>query len=330
MSANRKRFVKAIFERQDKYHRYEDQLINENLYNRRKLLIGCYFTENKARFAQHPKLKHPHHRQYLKDCMQAAYGRDMILISIDTETWEAGDALLEVGIAIFDPRGQQALGYPHIKTFHLINDEALHLRNGRFVPDRRYNFMGKMSWKMPFDLIVSFVQGILDYYFDIEGWEAVIVGHSVQHDIMVLKDMGVDVPDDWAIDTQKLFALNRTKTSQTNLRVALQDTHILGGYMHNGGNDAYFALQLLLKLADPEVRKVLNLDKFENTINPKRLFEEYTPAASFRSPIPYSALACAFPEPYYARIVPNTVESDDSEDSDDSDEDESDYDNSYF
>lgn len=49
---------------------------------------------------------------------------DLILISIDTEMWEAGDALLEVGIAIFDPRGQQALGYPHIKTFHLINEET--------------------------------------------------------------------------------------------------------------------------------------------------------------------------------------------------------------
>lgn len=48
--------------------------------------------------------------------MHAAYGRDLILISIDTETWEAGDALLEVGIAIFDPREQQALGYPQITS----------------------------------------------------------------------------------------------------------------------------------------------------------------------------------------------------------------------
>lgn len=101
---------------------------------------------------------------------------------------------------------------------------------------------------------------------------------------MVLKDMGVDVPDDWAIDIQKRFALNRTKTSQTNLRVALQDTHILGGYMQNGGNDAYFAPQLLLKLADPQVRNVLDLDRFEKTFSPKRLIEEYTPARSFRPP----------------------------------------------
>lgn len=82
--------------------------------------------------------------------------------------------------------------------------------------------------------------------------------------------------------------------------------------MHNG--DVYFALQLLLKLADPEVRKVLDLDKFEKAFNPKRLFEEYTPVGSFRDPVPYSALDCAFPEPYFTRTVPGTAERDDSDD----------------
>lgn len=316
MSANRSRFHDAIVAHQNQHHRFEHEQINNTVLSQRQAKVNEYFTNNQARFSQHPKLKHKQHRKFLKDVMLTTYARDLILICIDVEYWEHGrdEDLLEVGIAIFDPRGQQTLGYPHIKTYHLINEDNLHLANGDYVPDNRDYFMGKQLWKMPLALIISFVQGVFDYYYDIKGWDAVLVGHAVHSDIRVLENLGIDVPDKWTIDTQKLFALSRTKNSQTNLRVALRETHILGGHLHNGANDAYLTLQLVLKLGDPEVRTILDLDRFESPYNPVNkgpAYHEMAHQATFSNPIPYQALLFAFPEPDFDIDRPD-YDSDDS------------------
>lgn len=279
---------------------FEFEQINSVIHAERVRVVNEYMAKNEAFHNNHPKLKHPHHREFLKDAMLAAYGRDLILISIDIETYEHGSAVLEVGLAIFDPRGQQTLGYPHILTYHLINEDCLHLSNGDYVPDNRDFFGGKQLWKIPYALIVSFIQGVLDYFSGIQGWDAVLVGHAIGGDINILENMGVKVPDLWEIDTQELFGLSRTNNSKTNLRVALKETHILSADMHNAANDAYYSLQLCLKLGDPEVRTLLSLDRFLSTNNPNSdNFDDTADQATMLDPIPYVILSLSFPQPNF-------------------------------
>ncbi|CAN3376786.1 hypothetical protein DIURU_001566 [Diutina rugosa] len=300
MSANRKRYKDAFVRHQRENNPFESEKINSVIHAERVRVINEYMAKNEAFHKSHPKLKHPQNRRYLKDVMLTAYGRDSILIGIDIETYEHGSSILEVGLAIFDPRGQQTSGYPHISTYHLINEDCLHLSNGYYVPDKRDYFGGKQSWKIPYASIVSFIQGVIDYFNGIEGWDAVLVGHAVCGDIDILKDMGVKVPQSWHIDTQRLFALSRTNNSKTNLRVALKETHILSGNMHNAANDAYYSLQLCLKLGDPEVRTLLSLDNFLSTYNPNSdNFDETAHQTTISHPIPYNILSFAFPQPNF-------------------------------
>ena len=112
--------------------------------------------------------------------------------------------------------------------------------------------------------------------------------------------MGVKVPDLWEIDTQELFGLSRTNNSKTNLRVALKETHILSADMHNAANDAYYSLQLCLKLGDPEVRTLLSLDRFLSTNNPNSdNFDDTADQATMLDPIPYVILSLSFPQPNF-------------------------------
>lgn len=304
MSANRNDVRNAILFRQRKFNPFEKEKLDTDAYQRRLKIIDDYFNKNASLHQDHPRFRTSHSRQDLWGVLEWVYGRNLVLICIDIESYERATKnslyILEVGIAIYDPRGQQHLGTPNIKTFHLVLDNNLLMKNGRYVPNHREYFMGRELWRMSRKSIVSFTQGLLDYYDGLNGWPAVLVGHGVQNDIKYLKRMGIDVPQWEKIDTQALFAYGRNKTNKTNLRTALKETLILSGYMHNGGNDAYLTLQLLFKLGDPEIRTLLKLDIFDP---PKKKapklswLSEKTPTTMFAKPEALTAVAFAFPEP---------------------------------
>lgn len=309
MSINRKNFRKRIRRHQRRHNQFEDEVVDQSWLVVRQKYIQSYFEKNAWKFKQHPKLNNPHQRDLLQFAMYKVYGRGLILICVDVETWEQSPKdethILEVGISIYDPRGQQHLSTPNVKTYHLVNSDNLKLKNGRYVPNHREYFMGATLWRMSLLLIKIFIQGLFDYYSGLKQWSSVLVGHGLQNDIKYLRHMGIEHPFVHTIDTEKLFALSRNKTDKTNLRTALKETMILSGYMHNGANDAYYTLQLLFKLADPELRTLLKLDdvKFPRNVTPKiNKLSEKTPSAEFMNPESYSAMEYALPEPL---IEPN-------------------------
>ena len=304
MSVNRKNFRKRIRRRQQQHNQFEDEVLDQSCYIVRHEYIQNYFEKNALKFKQHPKLNNPHQRDLLRHAMYKVYGRGLILICVDVETWEQAPKgethILEVGVSIYDPRGQQHLSTPNVKTYHLVNSDNLKLKNGRYVPNHREYFMWATLWRMSLLLIKIFIQGLFDYYSGLKQWSSVLVGHGLQNDIKYLRHMGIEHPFVHTIDTEKLFALSRNKTDKTNLRTALKETMILSGYMHNGANDAYYTLQLLFKLADPELRTLLKLDdvKFPRNVTPKiNKLSEKTPSAEFANPEAYTAMGFALPEP---------------------------------
>lgn len=304
MSINRKNFRKRIRRHQRQHNQFEDEEPDQFWLMVRQKYVDIYFEKNALKFKQHPKLNSPIRRDILRHAMYKVYGRDLILICVDVETWERSPKgqthILEVGVSIYDPRGQQHLSTPNVKTYHLVNSENLKLENGRYVPNHREYFMGATLWRMSLLLIKGFVQGLFDYYSGLKQWNSVLVGHGLQNDIRYLRDMGIEHPFKSTIDTETLFAFSRNKTDKTNLRTALKETMILSGYMHNGANDAYYTLQLLFKLADPELRALLELDdvKLTRNVSPKNnKLSEKTPSAVFKNPEAYTAMIYALPEP---------------------------------
>lgn len=262
----------------------------------------------------HPKLVHEPIRQQLIDAMKTVYLRLLVLFCIDVELWEMqrnGGLILELGLAIYDPRGQQRAIMPHVKTFHIIIHENAAKRNGKFVPDAKDFFMGKELIEMHQNDAVAFVQGLIDYYFHLK-WPCHLVGHALSNDIRYFNQLGLRLPDNVpTLDSQTLFALGRPKNSQTNLRMALQELSLLAGYMHNGANDAYFTMMLLFKLCDPEIRRMLRWDEWNppvNALRGKRHLEKALKREIMGPNAVDDAFRYAFPDPQFVFAKSNGEE----------------------
>lgn len=81
--------------------------------------------------------------------------------------------------------------------------------------------------------------------------DVVLVGHDIRSDISLIKNIGFHVEDGMfleIVDTQDVHQHLRMKTQQAGLRSVLNDLEIEHSFLHNGGNDAVYTLQALVRL----------------------------------------------------------------------------------
>lgn len=226
---------------------------------RPEVLVDQYFTDREDDFKKHPKLSNVDQRRNLLKYMHDIFGRRAVLFCIDVEAWERNTKIVtEIGISIFDPRGQLSSMSPDIRNYHIRPKENLNRLNGRFVPNNAQRFCGGTTHVMTMAHCVEFIQHLITKYFE-GDLPCYLVGHDLRGDVQWFTTMGVKLPEDvLKLDTQKLIGLSTS--SQTSLGNALHHLKIPHGNLHNAGNDAFYTLLLAIKLCDPWARLAFQLD----------------------------------------------------------------------
>lgn len=199
-------------------------------------------------------------RDSVGDSMDKVYLRKSILFCVDVEAWErATHMVTEIGVAIYDPRGQEMALSPHIRSYHILILENIHRTNGRYVPAHGANFNGGVSYVLNQRNAVELMNQLFEEYFE-HSIPCLLVGHSIGCDIKWLTKLGVRMPHDiQMLDTQMLYS--KTHGAKCNsLKNALLDIGQPYAYLHNAGNDSSYTLLLALKLCDPQVRKMTRFD----------------------------------------------------------------------
>ncbi|RKP26707.1 hypothetical protein SYNPS1DRAFT_27613 [Syncephalis pseudoplumigaleata] len=162
-----------------------------------------------------------------------------IFMAVDIEAWERDQRrVLEVGWSMYDARRDRYLD----QHYNVVEHRAL--RNGRYVPDLRDNFVfGKSTW-VSLKEIVKTIQADLDTEAPL-----VFIGHDVRGDIKYLESIGVTVPDTAiTLDTAKLHCAITGAEQTTSLGKMLDYLNIDHFFLHNAGNDAHYTLQAFLEL----------------------------------------------------------------------------------
>jgi len=193
--------------------------------------------------------------------MDKVFLRSAILFCVDVEAWERQiSRVTEIGVAIYDPRGQEMALSPFIKTYHILIEENKHLKNGQFVPHHANNFNGGVSYVLKKNDATLLMQRLVNEYFN-HPMPCLLVGHDVRGDIKWLKQLGVRIPDQVEVlDTQTLYSQTHGKQGNS-LKNALRDIGQPYAFLHNAGNDAYFTVLLAMRLCDPQVRRMTYFDE---------------------------------------------------------------------
>jgi hypothetical protein len=162
-----------------------------------------------------------------------------MFIAVDIEAWERDQKrVLEVGWSMYDARRDRYLDQ------HYNVSEHRALRNGRYVPDLRDNFVfGTSKWSSLKEIATA-IQADLN-----TDAPLVFIGHDVKGDIKYLQSIGVKIPDTAiTLDTAKLHCAVTGAEQITSLGKMLDYLHIDHYFLHNAGNDAHYTLQAFLEL----------------------------------------------------------------------------------
>lgn len=260
--------VLAMF---DEYERASIPIgLLEKLSIDRQQHLTSYFEDVSLSRQHHPQLQNPATFALFKETLALVNDRRNVLISLDIEAFEFDtNKITEIGISIYDPSKEAHSIVPQFTTIHILPRENLHLRNGRFVPDHKHEFLCGRSLVLSMKECTKFLESLFHHYTVTRkqaGMGSVIVGHDVRGDLRWLRSMNVNIPDDVPVaDTQMLYKC--TTGQQASLTKLLTVFKIPHSCMHNGANDAYFTLLLLFHLADPTFRKTFGLDSPEHYAN---------------------------------------------------------------
>ncbi|AGO10803.1 AaceriAFR712Cp [[Ashbya] aceris (nom. inval.)] len=236
----------------------------------------------------------------LRDIFYKLQLRNTILFSIDIEAYESNTAVItEVGISIYDPRENEDTLVPHFRTYHLCPEESLGLLNKRFVPNHKHEFLHGETMVMPLSECVEFINGLVEYYLRPptgadDGYARAIVGHGVSGDLQWLRSLLIDLPTTSGpgnshphdhvsiLDTAQLYQYFYGQKG-SSLGKSLRLHGVPHSYLHNAGNDAYYTLQLLMKMGDVQQRIRHHWDDLYAVFDTLKQWEEYD---SFRPSAP--------------------------------------------
>ncbi|GMM34537.1 hypothetical protein DASC09_018620 [Saccharomycopsis crataegensis] len=207
--------------------------------------------------------------QKLKAWLNWLHNRQTVFIAIDLEAFEHGnDIPLEVGISILDFNKQKNAIIPDFLNLHFIVKEYENKTNGRFVPNNKNRHINGASYIVPKHSIPKLLNEIFHRYGDPSATSKTydfdnpppfaIVGQSFYSDELFLSQFfGYTIPSNIpVIDIGKIWKMTFETSimKKSNLTYMLKKLNIPGLYLHNGANDSYYTLLILLKLLNPEAR----------------------------------------------------------------------------
>ncbi|CAK7202642.1 hypothetical protein SEUCBS139899_005368 [Sporothrix eucalyptigena] len=188
--------------------------------------------------------------------------KDVVFVAMDIESYEFNhSAITEIGFGILDTR--DLVGVPPglncqnwmdlIRGRHLRIREHASMVNRRHVHGSENNFNFGTSEFIPLKDILRVVKSILQPQQAFgETRKVVLVGHDIKSDISLIKNIGFHVTDDMfldIVDTQDFYQHLRMKAHQASLKFILTDLEIEHTFLHNGGNDAVYTLQAMVRIA---------------------------------------------------------------------------------
>lgn len=207
----------------------------------------------------------------LKNWIRWVHQRSTVLISIDLEVFEIQTKVpLELGVSILDFSGQKHSLFPNFTNFHFLVHEYKHCKNSKYVPNNKFRHINGPSFVVKKDTIPHILDSIFrNYGYSPDSFSKAsygpnnpppfaLVGHNFSADIGFLSrcfDYHID-PKIPVMDTFTAWKMTFEKSimRKSNLEYVMRKLNIPGVYLHNGANDAYFTLIVLLKLLDPEMR----------------------------------------------------------------------------
>ncbi|KAH7038752.1 hypothetical protein BKA57DRAFT_370782, partial [Linnemannia elongata] len=167
-------------------------------------------------------------------------------ISVDIESHEHNhDRILEIGWSIWDS------GVHKFMDKHYAISDYRHLKNGKFVADRRDRFMfGETVWENLQGSIAAFQQDLEKAVRRNELGRFVLIAHDMTSDMKYLSGMGVTFPEGMIqFDTVEMNAARvGDSNTKTGLGKLLDELEIENYCLHNAGNDAHYTLELFLWL----------------------------------------------------------------------------------
>ncbi|KAG0249616.1 hypothetical protein BG011_009094 [Mortierella polycephala] len=184
---------------------------------------------------------------------RSAAMNDMWFISVDIESFESDHSkILEIGWSIW------ALSVNKFVDKHYAISNFRHLKNGKYVADRRDRFMfGDTVWATLKESIAAF-QDTLEAAAgrNAQGLFA-LIAHDMSSDEGYLRKMGVQFPSGMIkFDTVDMNAARVGDANcKTGLGKLLDELGIDNYCLHNAGNDAHYTLELFLKLTRNNIKQ---------------------------------------------------------------------------
>jgi hypothetical protein len=191
-----------------------------------------------------------------------------VIISVDVKAYELDQShVLEIGLTQFcgpDCR-------PQIVCRHLIIEENLHLNNGQYVADNREEFLFGVSEDVTMsdaaDIVSQALRGA-------QGEEDKIVGHAMRGDISWLQSLGVDsalLNPARLYETQTHAIAASPDSRPRSLESLARDHGLAPEYLHNGGNDAYYTLAVMLRQTGVHFQPLVPGERTEDAFSLKKI-----------------------------------------------------------
>lgn len=234
---------------------------------KRKKHLLKYLQNLDSKRKTHPLLSLSQTFELLSETMEIVAKQKTVFFALDCEFNNDLGLPSEIGLSILNPQIQKTSLFPNIISLHIIIKDDYDFNKVESFED---TFLGGRSFMMKRSEALVFLQTILDTLFEpgIEEPSAAFVIHNSIGDLQRLTNMGLKLPKEFvALDTYMLYSASHGFKRETSTLSGL--LHRLGipqTFMHNAGNDAYFTLFALLKLADPQFRLNNNLDDYEEDL----------------------------------------------------------------
>ncbi|KAJ1975165.1 hypothetical protein H4R35_003274 [Dimargaris xerosporica] len=168
-----------------------------------------------------------------------SYNVDCYTLALDIEAYERDqNKLTEIGWTIDNANA------PRISRHYVVR-ENVHLRNGRYVPDHKFDFNFGRTETLSLECILQHLSRDVCRHPSLA-----VVGHGIAHDIQYLRSVGFEFGCSVKFfDTNELYReFSGSLQSKHKLQTILAQLGIPHSRLHNAGNDAYYTMEAFLAL----------------------------------------------------------------------------------
>jgi len=177
--------------------------------------------------------------------------RDLLLVAIDIDTKEGYHQIVSnqqfhVGVSLFDFRSMEPSG-TIVQAGNEPPDSVI--KSLQFlIGDSRYCRRAAVKFLFGQSELILISELKLRLERIVYGRDVVLVGHGAEQDLMVLKNLGIDLHPVSVVDTVKAAQHPLGLHYRYSLEKLLQTLGIPFINLHAAGNDAHFALRALLMI----------------------------------------------------------------------------------